>query len=149
MRLFIMLSCLYLSISSYGQRKPIPNLPMLSIEDAGFNRDSLNALDDRIDSIDHSHLKRLVVIKDNKLVLDWYYNTFGRNHIHDIRSAGKSITSLLLGVAIKEGLVQSLEQDVYSFFPKEKYPSMLEDFKKIKIKHLLDMSFRIGCGFGR
>ena len=140
MRLFILLSFLFLSISSYGQKPPVSNLPVGSLEDAGFNRDSLNVLDDIIYNTQHGDFIGLVVIKNNKLVVEYYYNTFWRNHILDIRSAGKSITSLLLGVAIKEGLVQDLEQDVYSFFPKGKYPSMHEDFKKIKIKHLLDMA---------
>lgn len=140
MRLFIMLSCLCLSISSYGQRAPVPNLPLVSLEDAGFNRDSIDELISRIDNFQQRDFRGLVVIKNNKIVIELYFNSFWRNHIHDIRSAGKSITSLLLGVAIKEGLVQNLDQDVYSFFPKEKYPSMHEDYKKIKIKHLLDMS---------
>ena len=135
-----MISCLCLSISSYGQRPPIPNLPLASLEEAGFNRDSINALDDIISDFQQNDFRGMVVIKNNKLVIEYYYTTFWRNQILDIRSAGKSITSLLLGVAIKEGLVQSLDQDVYSFFPKEKYPSMHKDYKKIKIKHLLDMS---------
>ena len=140
MRLFIILSCLCLSIYSYGQRPPAPNLPLASLEDAGFNRDSINALDDIISNFPQNDFRGMVVIKNNKLVIEYYYTTFWRNQILDIRSAGKSITSLLLGVAIKEGLVQNLDQDVYSFFPKEKYPSMHEDYKKIKLKHLLDMS---------
>lgn len=140
MRLIIIVSCLCLSISSYGQRKPVPNLPEIGIEDGGFNRDSIDNLYTRIENTENKDFRGLVVIKDNKIAIEWYFNTFWRNHIHDIRSAGKSITSLLLGVAIKDGLVQNLDQDVYSFFPEEKYPSMHEDYKKIKIKHLLDMS---------
>ncbi len=134
---FIILS---LSTSSYGQRKPVPNLPVMSLEEAGFNRDSTDALIDKINNFQQRDFRGLVVIKNNKIVIERYFNSFWRNHIHDIRSAGKSITSLLLGVAIKEGLVQNLDQDVYSFFSKEKYPSIHEDYKKIKIKHLLDMS---------
>jgi len=140
MRLIIIVSCLYLSIFSYGQRRTVPNLQEIGIEDAGFNRDSIDNLYTRIENTEKKDFRGLVVIKDNKIAIEWYFNTFWRNHIHDIRSAGKSITSLLLGVAIKDGIVQNLDQDVYSFFPKEKYPSVHEDYKKIKIKHLLDMS---------
>lgn len=140
MRLLIILSCLCLSISSYGQRQPVPNLPLGSLEDAGFNKDSIDDLITRIGDTQHKDFRGLVVIKDNKIVIEEYFNTFWRNQILDIRSAGKSITSLLLGAAIKEGLVQNLDQNVYSFFPEEKYPSMHEDYKKIKIKHLLDMA---------
>jgi len=140
MRLFMVLSCLCLSISSYGQRTPVPNLPFASMEESGINRDSLNALDDMIFNFKQNDFRGITLIKNNKLVIEYYYTTFWRNQILDIRSAGKSITSLLLGVAIKEGLVQNLEQDVYSFFPIEKYPSMHEDYKKVKLKHLLDMA---------
>lgn len=140
MRLSLVILFLYLSISSYGQRPPLPNLPSISVEDAGFNRDSINVLYDRVENFEHRDFKGYVVIKDHQIVMEWYFNSFWRNHIHDVRSAGKSITSLLLGVAIKEGLVESLDQDVYSFFSKEKYPSLHEDYKRVKIKHLLDMA---------
>lgn len=139
MRLFLIFLFVSLSILSYGQRKPIPHLPRISPEKAGFNRDSINALDDTISNFQQRDYRALMVIKDNKIVLEYYYNQFWRYHIHDIRSAGKSITALLLGVAIKEGLVKDLNQDVYSFFPKKKYPSLHEDYKKVKLIHLLNM----------
>lgn len=141
MKSILLLLCLLcFSISSYGQRKPIANLPVTSLEEAGFNADSIDALIANINDFQQRDFRGLVVIKNNKIVIERYFNSFWRNHIHDIRSAGKSITSLLLGVAIKEGLVQNLDQDVYSFFPQEKYPAVHEDYKKVKIKHLLDMS---------
>lgn len=139
MRLFLILSLTSLSIFSFGQIDPIPNLPAISPEAAGFNRDSINALDDTISNFQQRDYIALMVIKDQKIVLEYYYNQFWRNHIHDIRSAGKSITALLLGVAIEEGLVQNLDQDVYSFFPKDKYPSVNEGYKKVKLIHLLNM----------
>lgn len=141
MKAIILSLCLcFLSNVTLAQRKAIPNLPLSSLEEAGFNRDSINALDDMIANFPQNDFRGMVVVKDNKLVIEYYYTTFWRNQILDIRSAGKSITSLLLGVAIKEGLVQNLDQDVYSFFPEEKYPAVHEDFKKIKLKHLLDMA---------
>ena len=140
MRLFPVLLLILSPILSYGQRPPIPDLPAISPEEAGFDRDSINALDDIIDNFEQRDYRALMVIKDNKIVLEYYYNSFWRNHIHDIRSAGKSITAILLGVAIQEGLVRDLNQDVYSFFSKDKYPSLHEDYKKIKLIHLLNMT---------
>ncbi|UII26129.1 beta-lactamase family protein [Fulvivirga maritima] len=140
MRQIILAACLCSSICSFLQAQPAPNLPEIDLEEAGFNRDSLDNLYTSIENFENKDFRGLVVIKDNQIAVEWYFNTFWRNHIHDIRSAGKSITSLLLGVAMKDGLVKSLDQDVYSFFPKEKYPDMHEDYKKIKISHLLDMS---------
>ncbi len=123
-----------------AQRPPIDHLPTMSPEEAGFNQDSINALDDVISDFEQNDFRGMVVIKDHKIVIEYFYNSTERSDINDIRSAGKSFTALLLGIAIEEGLVQNLEQDVYSFFPKEKYPDIHEDYKKVKIKHLLDMT---------
>ncbi|MFK7807628.1 MAG: serine hydrolase domain-containing protein [Saprospiraceae bacterium] len=138
--IILTLALFSLSIFSFAQRPPIPNLPAASLEDAGFNLDSINTLIPMMDNFQQLDFRGLVVIKDNQSIIEWYYNSAERTMINDIRSAGKSITSLLLGVAIKDGLVKSLDQDVYSFFSKEKYPSVNEDYKKITIRHLLDMS---------
>ncbi|WNJ18491.1 serine hydrolase [Pontibacter sp. G13] len=123
-----------------AQRPPVPQLPVLDQAAAGFNVDSLNALEAKIAETEHRDFTGLVVIKDHQLVIEWYYNTFWRNQILDVRSAGKSITSLLLGVAMQSGLVESLDQDVYSFFPQDKYPTLNPDYRKITLRDLLDMS---------
>ncbi|MBN8785084.1 MAG: serine hydrolase [Terrimonas ferruginea] len=138
-RRFLILFLLSFSFFAQAQRQAVPNLPAISPQDAGFNKDSIQALNDTLSKFRQRDFLGLVVIKDNKIVLENYYNTFWRNHIHDIRSAGKSITALLLGVAIQEGLVKNVEQDVYSLFPKEKYPFMHEDYKRVKLIHLLNM----------
>ncbi|MGB3468295.1 MAG: serine hydrolase domain-containing protein [Cyclobacteriaceae bacterium] len=139
MRLLIFVCLIVIPISVFAQRKPVPYLPEVSPEKVGFNRDSLNALDELIDNFEQKDYRALVVIKDGKLAVEYYYNSFWRNHIHDIRSAGKSITAMLLGVAIREGYIQDLDQNVYSFFPGDKYPSINEGYKQVKLIHLLNM----------
>jgi CubicO group peptidase (beta-lactamase class C family) len=147
MRPSILLLNLCLFFCSSGQtqpqdklRQPIPELPFVSLEDSGFNKDSIKNLLTFINNTPPNDFRGLVVIKNNRIVIEEYFNTFWRNSIHDIRSAGKSVTAVLLGIALKDGFVKNLEQDVYSFFPKTKYPSVHEDYKKIKLRHLLDMS---------
>jgi len=134
-----LLFCCILTFA-FAQRPPVPNLPRADQSKIGFDVDALDAFEAKISNTKHKDFTGIVVIKDNQLAIEWYYNTYWRNQILDIRSAGKSITSLLLGVAIREGLIENLDQDVYSLFPKEKYPSIHEDFRKIKLRHLLDMS---------
>lgn len=140
MRLVITLTCLCLSIYSYAQRPPIKDLPPISFEEAGFNSDSINALATAMDNFKQKDFRGMVVLKDHHVAMEWYYSSTQRKTINDVRSAGKSITALLLGVAMEHGLVDSLEQDVHSFFSKEKYPSLHDDYKKIQLKHLLDMA---------
>lgn len=140
MRLFIILFCLCFSSLSFAQRPPIKDLPAISLKDAGFNNDSINVLATAMDDFKQKDFRGMVVLKNHKVVMEWYYSSTQRKTINDIRSAGKSITALLLGVAIEKGLIENLEQNVYSFFSKEKYPSLNEDYKKVKLKHLLDMA---------
>lgn len=152
MRLAFVFFLLLLITPSFAQNKlqpPIPNLPVVSLEKAGFNQDSIQSLISLIGDTPPNDFRGLVVIKDNQLVIEEYFNTFWRNSVHDIRSAGKSVTAIMLGIAMKDGLVQSLDQDLYSFFPKAKYPSVNEDYKKITLRHLLNMSSGIDADTDR
>ncbi|MEM6377883.1 MAG: serine hydrolase, partial [Bacteroidota bacterium] len=144
MRLFncLLLLCFFIQInaqSSEGNLPPVPNFPYITWEKAGFRQDSIEQLLALIGDTRAKDFRGLVVIKDDKMVVEEYYNTFWRTHIHDIRSAGKSVTAILLGVALQEGLIDNLDQSVDEFFPKEKYPFLNPDYKHITLRHLLDM----------
>ncbi|WP_338794175.1 serine hydrolase [Bernardetia sp. MNP-M8] len=146
MRAILLLSLLLYSCS-LGQKTTINKqiqqdikLPSISLEEAGFNRDSIESLLNDINNTEYKDFRGLVVIKDNNIVIEEYYNTFWRNSIHDIRSAGKSVTALLLGIAIKEGLIKDVDQSIYSLFSSNKNYSVNKDYKKIKLRQVLDMS---------
>lgn len=85
----------------------------------GISEDSLYVLFNLINDADHRDLRAVIVIKDGKLVVDEYFNGYWYTNIHDIRSAGKSVTSMLAGIAIEQGLF-SLDDKVFSFFPEYK-----------------------------
>ncbi len=127
------------TVSSEHNQRNI-QLPTMSLEDAGFNRDSIENIINLINETRHKDFRGFVVIKENHIVIEEYFNTFWRNTIHDVRSAGKSVTAMLLGIAIKEGLIENIDQNVYSLFSELKNPSINKEYQKIKLKHLLDMS---------
>ncbi len=139
--IFLLFTCRTLQSQPLDNlRPPLPEFPLISLEESGFERDSIHGLLDLINNTPPADFRGLVVIKNNQLVIEEYFNTYWRNSIHDIRSAGKSVTALLLGIAIKDGLIKDLHQNIYSFFPKATYPSVNMDFKNITLRHLLDMS---------
>jgi len=106
-----------------------------------ISQDTISTLLKLINATPPNDFRAIVVLKNNKLVLEEYFNTYWRETIHDIRSAGKSVTSLLLGIAIDKGLVKSTEQSIYDFFPGYKNVQSNKPARKdIKIKHLLAMS---------
>jgi CubicO group peptidase (beta-lactamase class C family) len=122
-------------------KQPIPDLPRTDLTSVKMSRDTIAKLIQIINSNPPKDFRGLIVIKDNKLVVEEYFSTYWRETIHDIRSAGKSVTSLLLGIAIDKGLVKSTEQSIYDFFPSPEFIRPDKDgHQDIKIKHLLTMS---------
>jgi CubicO group peptidase (beta-lactamase class C family) len=55
-------------------------------------------------------LKGLVVMIGGDVVREEYFNGLRPADLHDIRSAGKSITSLLVGIALDRGLIRDVHQ---------------------------------------
>jgi CubicO group peptidase (beta-lactamase class C family) len=119
----------------------IPDLPVTSPVSVRMSQDTISNLISLIKTTPRPDFRGLIVIKDNKLVVEEYFNTYWRETIHDIRSSGKAVTALLLGIAIDKGLVKSPEQSIYDFFPKGKFVEPASDtHRDIRIKHLLTMS---------
>jgi CubicO group peptidase (beta-lactamase class C family) len=58
---------------------------------------------------------------------------------HDLRSITKSITSLLVGVAVDRGWIKNLDEPVFAFFP-EHSDLRTADKDRITVRHLLTMS---------
>ena len=134
-RSLAVLILLFWYLSAYGQEELYaPLLPTMDLKEAGIHPDSVSKLLSLIGETPEKDFRGLVVIRDQHLVVEEYFNTYWRETIHDIRSAGKSITALLMGIAIDQGLVKSADQNIYDFFPQ------FSDRKEISIHHLLMMS---------
>lgn len=136
---------LLITTSGFAQgnklKQPLHDLPWADPASVKMNKDTIAKVIRLINSNTSKDFRGLVVIKDNKLVVEEYFNTYWRATVHDIRSAGKSVTALLLGIAIDKGLVKSTEQSIYDFFPSPEFVRPAKDrHQDIKIKHLLAMS---------
>lgn len=66
---------------------------------------------------DMSFLKSLIVIQNGTLVIERYMNGGHADLQNDIKSGSKSILSALLGIAIQDGYIESIDQKVIRFFP--------------------------------
>lgn len=71
---------------------------------------SLGWCDDRIDSLydllEDNNTKAFIILKDGKIVLEKYFGTFRQDSVWYWASAGKSLTSCLVGIAKQEGLLE-------------------------------------------
>lgn len=71
----------------------------------------------RFDHDENPDLRGVVVMRDGRIVAERYYNGETADTLHDIRSAGKSVTSLLVGIAIDQGKIRSIDDPVSQYWP--------------------------------
>ena len=84
------------------------------------------SLIERIIKQKFGRLESLLILKDNKLVLEEYFYGYNRTQTHDIHSCTKSIVSLLLGIALEHNGNLNADRSVFDYFPK------YESFKQRK-----------------
>jgi CubicO group peptidase (beta-lactamase class C family) len=72
--------------------------------------------------------------------VEWYFNDGTKNDAFHIHSASKSFTSALIGIAFREGLLESVDQKLVDFFPEYFTPHMDQQKRNITIRHLLTMT---------
>jgi len=84
-------------------------------------------------------LKGLVVVKNDHLIAEGYFNGGSVDEMFDRASATKSFTSALVGIAIDQGCISSVDQKMIDFFPE--FASQIKDSRKaeITIRDLLQM----------
>jgi CubicO group peptidase (beta-lactamase class C family) len=63
-----------------------------------------------------------LVIKNDSILYEKYYDSFGVNSRSNSFSVVKSVVSALMGIAIQEGAIKSLDQKVVDFIPELKGP---------------------------
>jgi CubicO group peptidase (beta-lactamase class C family) len=80
-------------------------------------------------------LKGVVVSRHGCIVAERYFNGAGPQSLHDIRSAGKSITATLVGIAIRQGLIDGVDAPIARYLP----PSMPPAQQLIRVVDLLTM----------
>lgn len=82
----------------------------------------------------------IVVLKNGRTVYENYFNGCGSgSHVH-VCSVTKSIISLLIGTAIDNGFIESVDQKVLEFFPTYKVEDGGDSIRDITIEELLTMT---------
>lgn len=110
------------------------------ISDFKFDKKKIEALNKEIAIYNLKEITSIVVINDNKLLLEEYFNGADRNTLHDPRSAGKSFASTLMGIAINDGYIKDENQTLDQFYNLKSFENYDVKKDQIKIKDLLTMS---------
>ena len=105
-------------INQQGKVKSLATYwPRIEPERAGVQPQKLDGLYAEMSSEQHHDLKGIVILRDGRLVSEHYFNGDSVDTLHDIRSATKSITALLMGIAIQKHLVKSADDPISAYLP--------------------------------
>ena len=129
--------------NDYSYQKPIDindGLNVSTLEEHELDTVIFNKLNQDICEGKYGNVHSLLVIENNDLVIEQYYNDWKKERLHILASNTKSFNSLLIGVAIEQGYIESVDQRMLEFFPE--YENLKKDTlkNKITIKDLLTMT---------
>jgi CubicO group peptidase (beta-lactamase class C family) len=88
----------------------------------------------------YPQLETLLIIRHGKIVFERYYA--GDPVVHTAQSVTKSVTSLLVGIALRQGAIASLEATLGEFVPAARAPGVDPRVPRITLRQLLQM--RVG-----
>jgi CubicO group peptidase (beta-lactamase class C family) len=94
-----------------------------------------------IEAGDFGKIHSLIIIHNDSLVMEEYFMGWTRHMLHHVWSITKSVTSALIGIAIDQGLIDSVDEKLLSFFPEYDDIQNLDERKEsITLEHVLTMT---------
>lgn len=118
-----------------------------NVSDEGIDKESIERL------VSHTRqnlpsIDAIVIIKNGRLVLDEYFNGYSNKRLHELQSVTKTIDGLMVGLAIEEGFIESVDELIYPYFEEYQGIDWSQSKDQISIFHLLTMTTGLGCDEG-
>jgi CubicO group peptidase (beta-lactamase class C family) len=154
----LLISCGSDPSSQYTYRPPEKadnGLDVGTLEEVNMDQALMESAVDDISGGKYGEVHSLLIYKDGKLVFEEYFP--GHDYMwdgpnfhgawvnwdwdteHNIHSAGKSITSACIGIAIDQGFIDSVDQSIFDYLPQ--YQHLKTDGRdQITLEHLLTMT---------
>lgn len=125
--------------------------PTGTLEEANIDRAAIEKLIQMIidtpeAAVDTPQIHGVLIARHGKLVLEEYFHGFGRDTLHNTRSASKSVTATIVGAAMQAGAPLKLSSPVYQIMNGGAFPPDLEPEKRMMtLENLLTMSSGFFC----
>ncbi|SHI47905.1 serine hydrolase domain-containing protein [Pseudozobellia thermophila] len=89
---------------------------------------------------EYENIAGIVVYKNGSIACEEYFHGYNEHDTIHIASVTKSIVSILLGIAIDQGHIKSIEQKVLDFFPGYTIKRREKTIQKVTLRHLITMT---------
>jgi CubicO group peptidase (beta-lactamase class C family) len=149
--IFIVLG-VFLYLKIFGPTLPLPDefpqkeyaidkLPGCDDYPFELDKEILAEIVNKIEVGDYGNIHSLIIIHNDSLVLEKYFQGWTRHMLHPCFSVTKSFTSALTGIAIEKGYINGVDEKILSFFPEYSDFENLDKIKEsITLKDVLTMT---------
>jgi CubicO group peptidase (beta-lactamase class C family) len=135
---FILVSC---SEDLTGPEYPSYNWPTSTPEAQGISSQLIQQAFQQGEN--RGFVDCILIIRNGYLVGEKYYNGFTKKTSHNVMSVSKSFLSAMTGIALREGVLNNLNEKVLDFFPEYIYPNIDPRKYNITVRNLLMMRMGI------
>ena len=106
----------------------------------------LFALDSAVRAGSYEQITSILIAREGRVLFERYYSGADENSLHNTRSATKTIGTLLTGLAIREGFIQSENDLIFDYLGKDRAVENPDPRKdSITLADLLTMSSVLEC----
>ncbi len=106
-------------------------------ESQGIRSDDLTRMVKYIEE-NRLEIDSIIIYKDGTIPFEMYFDPYNKDFTHNLKSTSKGVISALIGIALREGYIESLDASVLSYFPEYKPSDPM--ISEITIRDLLTMS---------
>jgi CubicO group peptidase (beta-lactamase class C family) len=143
----LLLALIYSSATTIAQTQPSnTDWPKASAAESGLSDAKLRSMDAAIRSEQFKKMGSVLIARHGKLVYEDYVDGDSAT-LRDTRSATKSITDMLVGIAIAEGKLSGVDARILSLLPERARKIQNPDRRKasITVEDFLTMSSSLEC----
>ncbi len=109
-------------------------------EEQGMNSTIINEMNRTIEEEDY-WFDSLIVVKNGYIVYEDYPSgNYNENMSHIIHSATKSVSSMIIGTAIRQGLIDNVDVKIMYYFPDKTFENMSPEKENLTLEHILTMT---------
>lgn len=121
-----------------------------TLEKEGLDRAAIERfvqflIDLPMDGLSAHQVHSVLIARHGKLVLEEYFHGADRDEPHDLRSASKSWTAMLIGAAMHEGVPIRLDTPVYPTLSATSSTDADPRRKTLTLEHLISMTAGFDC----
>jgi CubicO group peptidase (beta-lactamase class C family) len=146
--LAFLITCLLSAASTASAQSDQPQnaWPTANAESVSLSAARLQEMENKIRAGEFKKIASVLIARHGKLVYEAYFNGSDVSGLMDTRSATKTLTSALVGIAIDQHLLAGVSAPIVPFFP-DKQPLLNPDLRKAKItvEDFLTMSSLLEC----